>query len=165
MDLIGNEHAKRVFEIAVKGKFNVGIVTNPRMFPLNLTKLLNNYVIVYPCPCGNFLNPESPCICSIEDITKYNMNNKTRLENCEMVVELIKPKFEEVSKYFNLNSILVGTSRSLFKTAYVKLNLWPNDVEHILSVSKTIAEMDGKTEIEIQHLAEAIQYKSLLNRT
>jgi len=52
-------------------------------------------------------------------------------------------------------------SQSLLKTAIQKFGLSARAYDKVLKVARTIADLEGEGDIKVQHVAEAIQYRSL----
>lgn len=56
---------------------------------------------------------------------------------------------------------LDSASRKMLEAAMEKMSLSARAYDRILKVSRTIADLDGVNEVKMNHLAEAIQYRSL----
>src|SRR5664279_1565037 len=65
------------------------------------------------------------------------------------------------SKMLKEICVITQAGANLLKVAMEKLNLSARAYDRILKVSRTIADLDGKDSIHTEHLAEAIQYRSL----
>jgi magnesium chelatase family protein len=65
------------------------------------------------------------------------------------------------SKMLKEICVINTVGANLLKAAMEKLNLSARAYDRILKVSRTIADLDSSNEIRPEHLAEAIQYRSL----
>lgn len=65
------------------------------------------------------------------------------------------------SKQLREVCVISQAGQTLLKAAMDKLNLSARAYDRILKVSRTIADLAASTDIKVEHLAEAIQYRSL----
>ena len=65
------------------------------------------------------------------------------------------------SKMLREICVINTAGQNLLKTAMEKLNLSARAYDRILKVARTVADLAASEEIKIEHLAEAIQYRSL----
>lgn len=64
----------------------------------------------------------------------------------------------EMTKSF---CVLSDDANALLKTSFEKLGLSARAYDKILRIARTIADLDGKENIELSHIAEALGYRSL----
>jgi len=92
-----------------------------------------------------------------ERVVKAREIQDARFENNEGIhcnAQIRTKQLKEVCK-------IDEAGNQLLKTAMEKLGLSARAYDRILKVARTIADLDGSERIETNHLAEAIQYRSL----
>jgi magnesium chelatase family protein len=92
-----------------------------------------------------------------ERVVKAREIQDARFENNEGIhcnAQIRTKQLREVCK-------IDDAGNQLLKTAMEKLGLSARAYDRILKVARTIADLDGSENIETNHLAEAIQYRSL----
>jgi magnesium chelatase family protein len=94
----------------------------------------------------NSLKDENQCV---EDVPLENFNERVAA-NAEM-------ESRHLRRYCQLDK----ASGDLIKNAMNKLGLSARAYDKILKVARTIADLDASGDIQVKHVAEAIQYRSL----
>ena len=85
-------------------------------------------------------------------VTVSRVNRSIRFPSKLMLVCAMNPR-----RYCKLDN----ASRGLLKNAISELGFSARCYDKISKVSRTIADLEGKTEIDPDHISEAIQYRSL----
>jgi magnesium chelatase family protein len=84
-----------------------------------------------------------------------------RFKDHEKIYSNAQMSTKDLGVYCKLNE----QGNTLLKNAMEKLNLSARAYDRIIKVARTIADLDGKQDIATEHLAEAIQYRSLDRET
>lgn len=104
--------------------------------------------------------------------TGDNESSETVRERVIKAREIQQKRFEELEADIHSNAMmppqmvkkvckLDAASKTLLKAAMDKLGLSSRAYDRILKVSRTIADLAASEEIKMEHIAEAIQYRSL----
>lgn len=92
-----------------------------------------------------------------ERVIRGRKIQEERFKNNEKVHNNAQMSHNDLNRYCGLNPV----STTLLKNAMEKLSLSARAYDRILKVSRTIADLEGSEFIQSDHLAEAIQYRSL----
>lgn len=155
-----------------------------------------------PCPCGYYGSNIKECICSLNDIKRYNSKiSGPLLDRIDIQVEVQSVIFKKIDqegesssrikervsraryiqqeRYKNENVFsnaqlsqsqietyckIDEESKKLLEMSFNRLGLSVRAYSKILKVARTIADLEGKENVEKKHIAEAIQYRSLDKR-
>lgn len=92
-----------------------------------------------------------------ERVIKAREVQAKRFEGHEGIYSNAQMSSKLLKEICSINTI----GQTLLKAAMDKLNLSARAYDRILKVSRTIADLEGSEDIKPEHLAEAIQYRSL----
>lgn len=117
------------------------------------------HVEVTPVPFTDLTNanPGEKSKSVRERVVEARKRQEKRFANRENIFANAQMTSKDLEKYCVLNE----PARILLKNAMEKLSLSARAYDRIIKVSRTIADLDGSADIQTQHLAEAIQYRSL----
>lgn len=142
-----------------------------------------------PCPCGNYGSENKVCLCSTKSIEQYWKHfSGPLLDRVDIRLHIDFPETDECETTENLrkkiaravkvqrerqnkkNSRLTpdeierfcpldNNSRKFLQNASVKYGLSPRGVASCIKLSRTIADLEGSSEITEEFVAEAVQYR------
>lgn len=92
-----------------------------------------------------------------ERVTNAREKQSERFLEIENLHYNAQMNVKQIRKFCKLSD----ESKTLLKTAMERLNLSARAYDRILKVSRTIADLEGVTNISSNHISEAIQYRSL----
>jgi len=101
---------------------------------------------------------DADIVVSINPINEPYFTFKNRLESFEEV----QARIEKALKTPEPSTEMDSSTTQLLKTAMFRLKFSVPDVISIQEMACTIAKMDGAAKIQLEHVAEAIQYKAHL---
>ncbi|MFC4740402.1 YifB family Mg chelatase-like AAA ATPase [Flavobacterium ponti] len=90
-------------------------------------------------------------------VTKAREIQSIRFENFENLHYNAQMSSKQIREYCELNE----SSLQMLKTAMERLNLSARAYDRILKVARTIADLEASENVNSNHIAEAIQYRSL----
>lgn len=117
------------------------------------------HIEVTPVPFEK-LTETRPAESSVEirkRVTKAREIQSKRFENFDGIHYNAQMGTKQIREYCALDA----TSLQLLKTAMERLNLSARAYDRILKVSRTIADLEESESVNSNHIAEAIQYRSL----
>lgn len=111
---------------------------------------------------------------SIDELSKYETESEKSAVIRQRVITARQIQEERFKEFTDIHSNSLMPSHlvrelcqispegvTLLKTAMKKLQLSARAYDRILKVSRTVADLNGSKDIEIEHLAEAIHFRSL----
>jgi magnesium chelatase family protein len=117
------------------------------------------HVEVTPVPVRDLANtPMGEKSASVrERVIRARKIQQERFKDHDKVYNNAQMSSKDLARYCELDEQGI----TLLKTAMEKLSMSARAYDRIIKVSRTIADLDGKEKIAPEHLAEAIQYRSL----
>ena len=185
----GQEAAKRAILVAAVQKHAVLMIGPPgcgkTMLAVSCARLGVPALEMRPCPCGNYTDPRAPCRCSPYQIRRHLDKHKKQFEQVDIHIEVPPVPMRQLNSQLNgiglaqmerqlaeatpidqvAAEITNENSLALLRIAGSELGLSADAVAKVKSTARSIAALDGATDIRQEHVAEAINYRRLDRRS
>ena len=113
---------------------------------------------VSPVKYEKLENEESP---ENSEFIKIRVNKARKIQQERYKENGIYPNSELTPKLVNKYCRLDNNGKQILQNAFEKLGLSARAYGRILKVARTIADLGASENIKVEHIAEAIQYRSL----
>lgn len=175
--IYGNEMAKRALIVAAAGSHSILFVGPPNCGKtmMRATALELGHAEIFeawPCLCGNRSDPRAACNCTVRQCERH----LRKLPVAEITVEMMRPTEremgvvgttladmrEQIDAASEFSSVeLDGITEGLFDRAASEMRFDIPTRQSVLTVARTIANLDNSEHIQPSHLMEAVNYRPL----
>jgi len=173
----GQEMAKRAVVVAAAGRHSLHFFGPPNTGKTMLRAVALELGLAEtfesrPCPCGYASDPRRACKCTARKVERHIANFPTAditvevppIPEREMSSRLpgttladMRQQIDNMAQHESLD--LDEHSRNLLKAAVSELGIDATARGVIVRVARTIANLDGREDIEASHFCEAVNYR------
>lgn len=170
-----NEMGKRAASVAIAGNHTI-LFFGPKNSGKTMLRALCHELGLSTtfesrtCPCGEHNNYNTPCPCTVDQITE----TMSKMPKADIYIEVCRPRereinqrgtsledirkrLKDIAKHKSLK--LDEHAEVLLKHAKRELGIDPEEDNRIIAVARTIANMEDSKPITAGHMAEAINYR------
>jgi len=182
--------AKRALEIAAAGNHSI-LLVGPRAVGKASLKQgaelelgLNGVIVCDSCACGNHTAVRAACICNAIRLERWQRRLRTIAREVDIQVECAEVPYKEMAspytedhtgyradrikrareftaanaRDYSLDDVGERTREMIAR----RLGFGVGEMQRMMSVARTIADLDQSAQIKAKHLAEACQYRTAI---
>lgn len=153
---------KRVYEVAMVGNFSITMFYNNEDTYQREKTAIEDYLEIKKFYKDlNFVENNGDIFFELIKPNDYTVIIKNiKYET----LEALQKRIDNAKKITQVNTKLGEASLQLINSAKKHLILSKSDEKIIINLSESIAKLDGDTQIQTHHIAEAIQYRALVDK-